>query len=459
METLRFLTPEIARELREDFGTPIYVYDLATLRRSAEAALAFPNAYGLTVRYAMKAAPNAAILKFFSGLGLHIDASSGFEAWRALKAGIPAAHICLSSQEFPGDFAELHEAGIQFNACSLNQLENFGRLFPGGACGVRLNPGLGSGGTGKTNVGGPHASFGIWHEWLPQIKDIVERYELTVERIHTHIGSGSDPEVWAKVSGMSVALVKEFPDVHTLDLGGGFKVGRMASEVSTDLQSVGAPVKEAFEKLFEETGRKIKLEIEPGTFLVANSAALLCTAQDVISTGGPDGMNFIKLDAGMTEILRPSLYAAQHPIVVIPEEDDEKQKEESRKRNEEETQAINTGDSSVNTSSFISHLSSLTQQYLVVGHCCESGDILTPSPDDPEGLLPRELATAHPGDLVVIEGAGAYCSAMSAKNYNSFPEAAEVLLDESGAGHLIRQRQTLEQILQNEVEWKDAESE
>lgn len=423
METLRFLTPETARELREEFGTPIYVYDLATLRASAEAALAFPNAYGLTVRYAMKAAPNASILRFFSSLGLHIDASSGHEAWRALRAGIPAEHICLSTQEFPGDFAELHEAGIKLNACSLNQLETFGRLFPGGTCGVRINPGLGSGGTGKTNVGGPHSSFGIWHEWLPQIKEIVEQYDLTIERIHTHIGSGSDPAVWAKVSTMSISLVHEFPDVHTLDLGGGFKVGRMSTEVSTDLQKVGQPVKEAFEKVFADTGRKIKLEIEPGTFLVANSAALLCTAQDVVSTGGAEGMNFIKLDAGMTEILRPSLYAAQHPIIVIPEEEREG-----------------------------------TDKYLVCGHCCESGDILTPAPNDPEGLLPRELASARPGDIVVIEGAGAYCSAMSSKNYNSFPEAAEVLLDESGVGHLIRQRQTLEQILQNEVDWQKEES-
>lgn len=419
METLRFITPEVARALREDFGTPLYVYGLATLRQAAEAALAFPNAYGLTVRYAMKAAPNAALLKFFNSLGLHIDASSGYEAWRAIRAGIPASHICLSSQEMPGDFAELHEAGIKFNACSLNQLETFGRLFPGGTCGLRFNPGLGSGGTGKTNVGGPHSSFGIWHQWVPQVRDILERYDLTAERIHTHIGSGSDPKVWEKVSGMSLSLVREFMDVHTLDLGGGYKVGRMSSEVSTDLQQIGQPVKEAFEQLYEETGRKIHLEIEPGTFLVANACSLLCTAQDVVSTGGPEGMDFIKLDAGMTEILRPSLYASQHPIIVIPENDKD-----------------------------------ATKPYLVVGHCCESGDILTPAPDDPESLLPRELPLAQPGDLVVLEGSGAYCAGMSAKNYNSFPEAAEVLLDDSGTGHLIRERQTLEQIVQNEVEWK-----
>lgn len=419
METLRFLNSEITRTLREEFGSPVYVYHLPSLEAQAQAALAFPNAYGLTVRYAMKAAPNAAILQVFSRLGLHIDASSGYEVRRAVAAGIPASHISLSTQELPADFAELVELGIRFNACSLNQLDTYGRLFPGSPCGVRFNPGLGSGGTGKTNVGGPHSSFGIWHQWAGQVEEILAEYDLVAERIHTHIGSGSDPAVWEKVSGMSLDLVRRFETVNTLNLGGGYKVGRMPDEVSTDLGKIGTPVKAAFEQLARETGRKIHLEIEPGTFLVANACAIVCTAQDVISTGGADGMDFIKLDAGMTEILRPSLYASQHPIIVIPEEPED-----------------------------------TTREYLVVGHCCESGDILTPGPDDPESLQPRTLAHARPGDIVVIEGAGAYCAGMSAKNYNSFPEAAEVLLDADNVGHLIRRRQTLEQITQNEIPYQ-----
>lgn len=394
----------------------MYVYSAEALETQAQRALAFPNAFGLTVRYAMKAAPNAAILKLFTTLGLHIDASSGWEVRRAIKAGVPAGNISLSTQQMPDDFAELHEAGIKFNACSLAQLERFGELFPGQSCGVRFNPGLGSGGTGKTNVGGPHSSFGIWHEWADQVEAIAAKHRLTIERIHTHIGSGSDPAVWERVSHLSLELVRRFGDVKTLNLGGGYKVGRMAHEKSTDLQVVGQPVKEAFAKLAAETGREIKLEIEPGTFLLANSCSLLCSVQDVVSTGGPDGREFLKLDGGMTEILRPSLYAAQHPIVVVPEQD--------------------TGE---------------TAEYLVVGHCCESGDVLTVGADDPESLQPRELAKAAIGDLIAIEGAGAYCSSMSAKNYNSFPEAAEALLEKDGSLRLIRRRQTLEQILQNEV--------
>lgn len=141
---------------------------------------------------------------------------------------------------------------------------------------------------------------------MPQVKEIVSKYGLTVKRIHTHIGSGSDPDVWLSVSERSLNLVREFPEVTTLNLGGGYKVGRMSYEKSTDLQIVGAPVAEQFAAFAEETGRQIKLEIEPGTFLVANAGALVSTVQDIVSTGS-EGHTFLKLDSGMTDVLRPSL--------------------------------------------------------------------------------------------------------------------------------------------------------
>ena len=87
----------------------------------------------------------------------------------------------------------------------------------------------------------------------------------------------------------------------------------------------------------------------------------------------------------------------------------------------------------------------------MVGHCCESGDVLTPSPGHPEDLEPRLLPGTRIGDLVVLGGAGAYGSSMAAKNYNSFPEAAEVMLRKDGSISLIRKRQTLDQIVQNEM--------
>ena len=137
---------------------------------------------------------------------------------------------------------------MRVNACSLSQLEAFGRTFPGAEVGVRFNPGLGSGGTGKTNVGGPDSSFGIWHEKIPAVQELVKKYKLKaratcsppvtcqgltaeqVVRIHTHIGSGSDPAVWQRTSGLSLDLCRHFPDVKTLNLGGGYKVARMSYE-------------------------------------------------------------------------------------------------------------------------------------------------------------------------------------------------------------------------------------
>ena len=217
MEQHPFLNPTSARLIAQAQGTPCYVYDEGTLLKQAEAMLAFPNAYGLTVRFAMKACPNASILRLFAAKGLHFDASSGWEVRRAIQAGIPAERISLSSQELPDDFVNLLRLGTQVNACSLLQLERIGKALPGHSVGVRFNPGKGSGGTGKTNVGGPDSSFGIWHEWVDRVKALVAQYRLNVVRIHTHIGSGSDPAVWQEVSAASLALVRQFPSATSLN--------------------------------------------------------------------------------------------------------------------------------------------------------------------------------------------------------------------------------------------------
>ena len=418
LEQLRFLSPSEVKQVKEEFGTPAYVYDLHTLKKQAASAKAFPNAYGLTVRYAMKASPNGSILKTFLNEGLHIDASSGYEVERAVKAGFKYEQISLSTQDFPDFFDRLVEKGLKVNACSLSQLEKFGERFPGKEIGLRFNPGLGSGGTGKTNVGGPSSSFGIWYELLPKCQEIVAKYNLKVERIHTHIGSGSDPAVWQKVSGMSLDLCEKFPDVVSLNLGGGYKVGRMEGEKSTDLSVIGEPVKVAFQEFAKRTGRELKLEIEPGTFLLANSCSVVSTAQDIVETGTSEGHTFIKLDCGMTEVLRPSLYGAQHPLINVTSQGE---------------------------------LPTKTKKYVVVGHCCESGDLMTPAPDEPETISERELGEISIGDLVVIEGSGAYCAGMSSKNYNTFPEAPEVMKTDAGEFKLIRKRQTVDQILANEV--------
>lgn len=429
-----FLTSETAKKCIDVAGgSPLYAYSMKKLTENADDCLAFPNAYGLTVRYAMKASPNGSILKLFNSKGIHIDASSGFEVRRAMLAGIPAENISLSTQELPADFAELVDLGVKVNACSISQLERIGQHYAGTGqkVGVRVNPGVGSGGfssssTGfsKTNVGGPASSFGIWHELVENgtVPDIVEKYGLTVERIHTHIGSGSDPAIWQEVATKSLSFCKIWSSITALNLGGGYKVGRNEGEATTDLQEIGGPVTEAFKTFAAENdGRELRLEIEPGTYLVAMAGALVSTVQDKVVTTGEDGHVFLKMDAGMTDVLRPSLYGAIHPLTILPG-------------------SGNTAD-----------VGDETESVVVVGHCCESGDLMTPLPGEPESLGEREMRKATIGDIIVMDGSGAYCAGMSTKNYNSFPEAPEVLFnDDNDDVHLIRARQPVEQIWTNE---------
>ncbi|MFK7897233.1 MAG: diaminopimelate decarboxylase [Myxococcota bacterium] len=418
---MRFLNETQIEAIRERFGTPIYVYDQAMLEEAAEQVLAFPAPCPLVGRFAMKSLPTAAILRILDAKGLHIDASSGYEAERAIHAGISPEKIQITAQELPKDLKGLVQRGVLFNACSLHQLRRFGESFPGGEVSVRINPGLGSGHNNRTNVGGPSSSFGIWHEKLDEVLAIAREFDLTISGMHTHIGSGGDPEVWKQCVGLTLAVAERLPELTRLSLGGGFKVARMEGEVSADLAEIGAALRpvlaEFISGLDKGRGDRFQLEIEPGTYLVANAGALLAEIMDIVDTG-EDGNTFLKVDTGMTELVRPSMYGAQHPLIVVAHGHPPATEE---------------------------------MDYLVAGHCCESGDILTPAPGDPEGLLHRRMAKAEIGDTLVIEGAGAYASGMATKNYNAFPEAAEVLIDRDGEAKLIRKRQTLEQALQNEI--------
>ena len=239
-DSLRFLSYEDLDEIRMEFGTPSFVYDETTLRENARAVMGFPNAFGLFPRYAMKSAPTAAILRIFNEEGLGIDASSVFEVERAIRAGFGTESISLSTQELSDDFTYWAQDGIKINLCSLNQIHKLGKWGKVKQVGLRFNPGKGSGGNNRTNVGGPASSFGIWKEDLEQALSLCQEYKLKVERIHTHIGSGSDPEVWKTVAAMTLDIARSFPSVETINLGGGYKVARMPDEKATDLQEVGA---------------------------------------------------------------------------------------------------------------------------------------------------------------------------------------------------------------------------
>jgi diaminopimelate decarboxylase len=421
------LSLQQAADVRARFGTPCYVYDRAGLEAAARRALGFPAPFGFTLRYAMKANPSHGVLAVFRDLGLHIDASSDHEVERALRAGFRPEAIQLTSQMPSRRLSEFLERGVLFNACSLHQLEQLGRLARGRDVSVRLNPGLGSGSTNRTNTGGPASSFGVWHEYLGDVKAIAERFDLRITRLHSHIGSGTDPEVWKRVTRMTLDLAAKLPDVTVVNLGGGFKVGRMPGEASTDLVDVGKHVTQELRAFRDRDGRALHLELEPGTYLVASSGYVVATCVDVVDTGR-DGYVFAKLDTGMPEVTRPSLYGAQHPIEVMAE---------ARGAAADGRDAAATSRDHVDV--------------VFVGPCCESGDILTPAPGDPEGLGPRRVPRPRIGDLVVVGGAGAYCAAMCTINYNSYPQAPEVMLEPDGTLRLLRRRQSLDQIWANEA--------
>ncbi len=407
------LTPPQALDVRERFGTPCYVYDRAELEAAARRALAFPAPFGFTLRYAMKANPSVGILALFRELGLQVDASSDHEVERALRAGFPPGAIQLTSQMPSPRLGEHLARGVLYNASSLHQLDALGRLAPGREVSVRMNPGLGSGATNRTNTGGPASSFGIWHEYLDDVTTLAKRYDLRLARLHSHIGSGTDPEVWKRCTRMTLDLAARMPDVRGINLGGGFKVGRMPGEPSTDMVDVGAHVRAELLAFRDRDGRALHLEIEPGTYLVANAGTLVATCVDVVDTGR-DGYVFAKLDTGMPEVTRPSLYGAQHPIDVLA-------------------------------------AGRVEADVVFVGPCCESGDILTPAAGDPEALAPRRVPRPQIGDLVLVGGVGAYCAAMATINYNSYPQAPEVMREPDGTLRLLRRRQRLEQIWENEV--------
>lgn len=387
---------ELAEENMGEGG--LFVYDLGQMTDHAAALQAIAGAMphgGMTVRYAAKANPHPTIIDTFDRLGLSFDASSTPEAAALLQMGVGGDRISLSSQVLR-DTPELEEAlgqGVRPVATSVQQI---GTLARAGAesgltdIALRINPGSGSGGNKRTTVGGPAAPFGIWKEDLPLALAAAQLHGLSVDRIHTHIGSGVDPSAWQGTIRQSLDIVEACPEtVTTLDIGGGYKVARMPGEPETNLGEVLDIFRTELEEFREHTGREIRLEIEPGTWLVANAGILLGRVEEVKQT--PE-YNQLILNVGMNAVLRISHYGAQHPIAGLV--DDRRERVE----------------------------------YAIFGPCCESGDILTPAPGNPEEIAPRELPKMNPGEYVAIGGAGAYCASMSATGYNHVPEPTDVFV-------------------------------
>ena len=379
------------RDIAREQGTPCFVYSRDVLAERAHILLNLELPFGLINRYAVKANNHPEVIRLFHEAGLEFDASSRYEAQELLEQGVPGEKISLSSQQPAHNLTELLAQGVQYVATSLHQLELFlaAENHPS-TVGLRVNPGIGAGHNNRTTTGGANSSFGLWQAYVPQALEIVAAHGVSIDRLHIHIGSGADPSMWGKMMETALEIVETMPDVTSLDMGGGYKIHRYGDEHETDMQAVGVKFGQLLQGYAEKTGRKLRLEIEPGTWLAGHAGVLLASVVDVVDTGD-DGHTFLRLDTGMNDFARPGMYGAQHQLAVLND-------------------------------------SAETEEYVVVGHNCETGDILTPAPGDPEGIESRELRRANIGDVVAIYDTGAYCRSMSHKGYNGYPNAQEIFV-------------------------------
>lgn len=382
---------EQIRALAVEHPAPFYAYSNAALTERASVLAGLQLPFGLTVRYAVKANPHPEIIRIFKNAGLSFDASSSYEAATLLGLGIPGNSISLSSQQPAHNLSELISEGVQFVATSMHQLELFAAAMPhGGKVALRVNAGVGAGHSNSTTTAGHAASFGLWHEYVLDALAYARKHKLVINRLHTHIGSGADPAVWGKAIDTSLAIAELMPDVTTLDMGGGYKVKRAKGEHETNMADVANVFGERLQAFAQKTGRQLHLEIEPGTWLVAHAGVLVAEIVDIVDTG-KDGFTFLRTNTGMNDFMRPTLYGAQHTIELVGEGGEPK-------------------------------------PYIVVGHNCESGDVLTTAPSDPETIQPRLLPLARIGDLLVVRDTGAYGASLRVKGYNAFPNAHEFLI-------------------------------
>ncbi len=378
--------------LIEVMQKPRYEYSRSKILRRLEELSSLSAPFGLTVRYAVKANPHPEIISLVHEMGMHFDASSSYEAEFLLGQGIPGDNISLSSQQSAHNLSELLGQGVLYVATSMNQLRQFLRAQNSPkSVGIRLNPAMGHGHNNRTNTGGVNSSFGIWHEYIPEVLALTRGYGVVVDRLHVHVGSGAESNVWGEVMVQALELAEHMPEVTSLDVGGGYKVHRYGNEKEADLAAITVKFSEHLQQFNARTGRALKLEVEPGTYLIAHAGTLIASVDDIVDTG-PTGHTFLRLNTGMNDFLRSTLYGALHEIEVM--------------NNSREM-----------------------LPYVVVGHNCESGDILTPAPGNPEEIKPRLLKKAEIGDEVHIKDAGAYCASMRARGYNSFPDANEILVD------------------------------
>ncbi len=409
-------TNEMLSALAAEYGTPLWIYDAAAIRRRIAQLSAFD-----VVRFAQKACSNIHILKEMRKAGVRVDAVSLGEIERAKRAGFAAggtseaAELVFTADVFDRPTLERVVAdGIEVNIGSIDMLHQLGPRSPGHRVWLRINPGFGHGHSKKTNTGGENSKHGIWFEQLREAVALTRQYSLTLVGLHMHIGSGVDYGHLQRVCGAMVGFCRELDmDIEAISAGGGLSVPYREGEEEIDPAHYFSLWDAARHEVEAHFGHPIRLEIEPGRFLTADSGLLLAEVRAVKTMGRN---RFVLVDAGFSDLARPAMYGSYHHISVIS----------GGVPRSAEGEIFPT---------------------VVAGPLCESGDVFTQT--DTGTVERRDLPETHVGDYLVFHGAGAYGATMSS-NYNSRLYAPEVLID--GEAHrLIRRRQTLDELLELEA--------
>ena len=389
--------------LARQFGTPLYVYSWAAIEESFRRFDAAFASVSHLVCYAAKANSSLAILTGLARLGSGADVVSGGELRAALQCGFPAGRIVFSGVGKTDDeIAAGVDAGIlAFNAESEREIEKINAIAHGRGArarvALRVNPDIDARSHPYISTGLKQNKFGVDIARAREIFGKARGFgNVSMVGIQAHIGSqiletGPLAETARELSALAASLAEDGLAIESLDIGGGIGIG----ETTLSPETYAAAVLPALK------GRPFRVLIEPGRAITGAAGVLLTRVQYVKQE---HGKNFVVLDAGMNDLLRPALYQAAHRIEFV--------------------------DSTPRTRTFTAD---------VVGPVCESADCF---------LHDTEIAEPREGDVLAILDAGAYGFAM-ASNYNFRPRPAEVLV-ENGAARLIRRRENYEDLIRPE---------
>ena len=391
-------------KITEDYSSPIYVYDSAKIvSQYKRLTSAFKQVKNLKINYAVKALSNINILKLLHNCGNGLDTVSIQEIKLGLAAGVPAKDIIYTPNGV--SMIEIEEAvklGVQINIDNLSILEKFGTLHPTIPVCIRINPHVMAGGNTNISVGHIDSKFGISIHQMPHLLRIVENTNMNVNGIHMHTGSDIlDIEVFLYASQILFDAAKNFNALEFIDFGSGFKVAYHENDIETNIEELGKKLSKKFNDFCKDYGRELTLVFEPGKFLVSESGYFLVKVNSVKQT---TSTVFAHVDSGFNHFIRPMFYNSTHEIINI------------------------------------SHPKKHKRFYSVVGYICET---------DTFGSNKR-ISEITEGDILAFKNAGAYCYSM-ASNYNSRFRPAEILWHNNQA-HLIRERETMDDILKNQVE-------